>query len=99
MPSTGQSLPPNVSTLISNRFHSLVSQLSRGSTILILAHHRQQLQHQQRLHLVERVHKSALQPLGNCRSRMAEAKLVQDVVDAIRLNGFASPRQQSHCRF
>lgn len=63
---------------------------------LVLAHHQQQLQHHQGLHLVQRIHKSALQPLGYGGAGMAEAQLVEDVIHAIRLDGLPGPREQAH---
>lgn len=68
-----------------------------GSSIgLVLTHHEQQLQHEQRLHLVEWIHKAALQPLWYGGACMTEAQLIEYIVHAVGFNRLASPREQTH---
>ena len=45
-------------------------------------------------HLVEWVHRAALQPLGDGATRVTEAQLVEDEVHTVRLDTPARPRQQ-----
>ena len=64
----------------------------------ILLEHHNQLVHQHRQQLVERVHAPALHPLGNRESSVLEAQVREDVVDADRLDAVARPRDETHGR-
>uniref|UniRef100_A0A8D8UDH9 Uncharacterized protein n=1 Tax=Cacopsylla melanoneura TaxID=428564 RepID=A0A8D8UDH9_9HEMI len=65
----------------------------------LLSHHGYNSQQKHGKHLVQRVHEAALHPLGNGRPRMREPELLQDVVDTVRFDAFATPREKSDCRF
>lgn len=62
----------------------------------VLTHHEKQLQHKQRLHLVEWIHKAALQPLWYGGACMTEAQLIEYVIHAVGFNRLASPGEQTH---
>lgn len=79
-------------------FSSSVLLLVPPLPLLLVLQRRAQLLDEHREHLVQRVHHAALQPLGDGRPGVVEAKLLQDVVDAHRVDLPARPRDEPEGR-